>query len=340
MTRVLVTGANGHVGNTLTRLLVEKGYAVRATVRDPKDPEKTKPLQGLDVEIVAADVMDAPSMQKAAAGCEGIFQVAAVYKTHAKDPQREIVEPSVVGGLNVLRAAKAAGARRVVFTSSIAAVGSHAPEGRELTEADWNDGAASPYFHAKTEAERRAWAFAKLEKLDLIAINPGAIIGPGFHRHTPSTLAFEMLLRGKLPFTLPLGLTFVDVRDVAEAHRLVFEKAEAKGRYLAADRFLRMNEVMQCVSKIFPEVKVPRRTVPKALLGALPPLDWLSNALLGTPRQVTRAMVAELGGKDQRASSAKLRSELGWTPMSFEHSLRETLEWIRATFMRGACSAP
>lgn len=97
---------------------------------------------------------------------------------------------------------------------------------------------------------------------------------------------------------------------------------------------------MQYVSNIFPDVRVPRRTVPKALLSALPPLDWLSNAVLGTPRQVTRAMVAELGGKDQRASSAKLRSELGWAPMPFEQSLRETLEWIRATFMRGACSEP
>lgn len=333
MKYVLVTGANGHVGNMLARRLVEKGYRVRASVRDINDAEKTRPLRDLGVELAAADLMMPETLRPAAEGVDGLFQVAAVYQTHAKDPQREIVEPSITGGMNMLRAAHEAGVKKVIFTSSIAAVGSDASASKPLTEDDWNDDAKNPYFYAKTEAERRAWAFSKEKNLPLVAVNPGAVIGPGFYRHTPSTQAFEMLLRGKLPLVLPLGLTFVDVRDVAEAHILAYENPKASGRYLAADHFCTMLELMAAAKEIDPKLKVPTMAAPVWSLGAVAFFDWLGHKVAGAPRMVTRGMVAEIGGKYQRASSEKIRRELGWKPLDFKRSLADTLDWVRKHFV-------
>ncbi len=333
MKNVVVTGANGHVGYNLVRLLKERGYHVRATVRDANDAVKTKALRGVDVELVSADLMKPETLGPAMEGMDGLFQVAAVYRTHARDPEREIVEPSVVGGINALRAAHAANVKKVVFTSSVAAVGSNAPPDRPLNEEDWNDGASSPYFRAKTEAERKAWAFAKEVGLNLVVINPGAIIGPGFFRHTPSTVMFEQVIRGQLPLALPTGFTFVDVRDVAMAHLLAYERDDAHGRYLACARYFSMPELMRFLHELDPALKVPRLVLPRLFLPLIPPLDWMQHKVLGTPRQITRAMVAELGGRYQKASGERLRTELGWTTVEFKRSVRDTLDWIRRTFM-------
>jgi dihydroflavonol-4-reductase len=331
--RVVITGGNGHVGYNLARLLKERGYQVRATVRDANDTVKTKALRDLGLELVSADLMQPETLAPAMVGMDGLFQVAAVYRTHARDPEKEIVEPSVVGGLNALKAAHAAGVKKVVFTSSVAAIGSNAPSGRPLNEEDWNDGAVSPYFRAKTGAERKAWAFAKETGLKLVVINPGAIIGPGFFRHTPSTVMFEQVIRGQLPFALPTGFTFVDVRDVASAHLLAYERDDANGRYLACDRYFSMPELMRFLHELDPALRVPSMVLPKAFLPMIPPMDWLQHKVLGTPRQITRAMVSELGGHYQNASGDRLRKELGWTTIDFKQSVRDTLDWIRRTFM-------
>ena len=336
MNSVLVTGANGHLGFALSALLARRGYRVRASVRNPGAcAEQTRCLRELGVELVVADLLDPVALARALAGCEGLFQVAAVYRTHARDPQREIVEPSLVGGLNALRAAQAAGVRRVVFTSSIAALGSDAPPGRPLTELDWNDNAVHPYFQAKTQAERQAWAFAREAGLDLVVINPGAIIGPGFYRHTPTTQPFEMMLRGQLPLAFPTGFTFVDVRDAAQAHLLAYESATAAGRYLAADRYFSMGELMAFARQHFSGIPFPRRVLPVQLLSLAVLQDWLGGLVLGRPRVVTRAMARECGGRYQRASSEKIRRELGWQPMDFRQSLADTFAWIRERFIEG-----
>jgi dihydroflavonol-4-reductase len=134
--RVVVTGANGHVGYSVTKLLVARGYDVRATVRDASDPAKTAHLQALGVEIAQADLMRPETLAPVMEGRDGLFQVAAVYRSWARDPQREIIEPSITGGINALRAAHTAGVGRVVFTSSTAAVGRAGPDGAPLSEVD------------------------------------------------------------------------------------------------------------------------------------------------------------------------------------------------------------
>ena len=334
MRTVLVTGANGHVCYNVAKLLRSKGYNVRASVRDLSNPKKTSHLRALGVELVEADIMKPETLTGAVAGVDGVFQIAAVYRIWAPDPENDIIAPGVTGGLNVLRAAKEAGVKRVVLTSSCAAVGSDATEANPLTENDWNDAATSPYYVAKTRGEREAWKFAKETGLDLVTINPCAIIGPGFYRHTPSTETFELLLRGKLPAVPPIAFSFVDVRDVASAHVLAYENPQAKGRYITAAAHYRMMDLMKYIKEeIDPDVKVPKFELPKAAIPVISSLDWLANKVARTPRQLPKDLADEMIGKTQIVSSEKIRRELGWQPLPFEQSLKDTLDWIRQEFI-------
>ncbi len=332
MKQVLVTGATGHVGYNIVQLLLEKGYRVRAGVRDVNRAER---LRVLGAEPVAADLLDPTALSKAVDGVDGVFQVAAVYKVTAKDPQKEIIEPSIEGGLNVLRAAKAAGVRRVVFTSSVAAIGmGQRGEDRILTEEDWNHDAKNPYNYAKTAAEEAAWEYAKANDLELVSINPSAIIGPGFFRHTPSTILFEMLLRGRLPVIMPFTLTFVDARDVAAAHVLAYENQAASGRYICADYNTSLKDLMPLFREVDPTLKTPGRMLPNFLLPTAPLFDWLGHKFTGAPRAVTGETVREMANNPVRYSSDRLRLQLGWQPRPIKDSLRDTLDWVRKEFLK------
>jgi len=253
--RVVVTGANGHVGYSVAKLLVARDYDVRATVRDASDPAKTAHLEAMGVEIVQADLMRPETLAPVMEGRDGLFQVAAVYRSWARDPQREIIEPSITGGINVLRAAHVAGVGRVVFTSSTAAVGRAGPDGAPLSEADWNDASRHPYSYAKTEAEHRAWAFAEESGLDLLVINPTAVIGPDFHRHTPSTVPYRMLLRGELRRIPPITYGLVDARDVAQGHVLAYETRQARGRHILCTECLPAAELVALVRDMTPRLR-------------------------------------------------------------------------------------
>lgn len=327
MKHVLVTGANGHVGYNLVKELLAHDYRVRASVRDAAKAKHLKELG--DVEIVSVDIMKTETLPAAMEGVDGVFQVAAVFAFHAKDPEKEIIEPSVVGGANVLRAAAKAGVKKVVFTSSTMAVGTHAEGGRALDERDWNDAAKDPYMIAKTRGERAAWKVAEETGLSMVVVNPTSVIGPGFFRHTPSTMMFEALLRNQVPALPPFFFSHVDARDAAAGHRLAYESKDAKGRYILADEHVTMRELVDVVARVDPRVKVPKMTMPRALMPGAVVFDALMHKLAKRPRMLTREMVKELGGKEQRVSSERARKELGWKPRPYDESVADTLQWVR-----------
>ncbi len=335
MAFVLVTGANGHVGNVLVSHLVEHGYRVRALVRRPDDARREVPtLIHPQVEIVAGDIRDAAAVSRAVEGCEGVFQVAAVYAMHSADPQRDVIDPAVEGTLTVLRAAKAAGVHRVILTSSLVAIGNSGTKEKPLDETQWNDAATEPYALAKTLSERRARAFADESGLDLVSVNPTLVIGPGFPRHTPSTQIFENAIRGLLPLLPPLEFTFVDVRDVALAHRLAFENASATGRYLCGAFTIGMRPLFETMHRVDPRVSVPRWDMPRAFFPFLPAMDWTQTKLLGTSRLMTAESIKEYASGAAIIDNSRIRRELGWSPRPLEDSVRETLAWVRARFGR------
>ena len=331
---VLVTGSNGHLGYNLVCALLARGYRVRAGVRDPRDRKKTAHLLAAGAEPVAADLLDRDALMAAAEGVDGVFHVAAVVQLWARNPEAEIIRPTVDGMRNVLEAAASARVRRVVVTSSIAAVGVHGSEQQPLTEEHWNETPATPYAVAKTAAERLAWSIAEREGLDLVAVIPSTIIGPGFHRHTPVTTFFDLVLNGWLPFALPAETSYVDARDLAAAQIAAFENESAAGRYIASGPCYSLRDLVGLIAEAAPGVRVPRLVLPIRLLPPLIAADWLANKLLKTPRQLTSEVFEEFAGKRTVCSAARTERELGWRPRPTAESVADTVDWLRTRFPR------
>ncbi len=333
--KVVVTGANGHVGMAVTRDLLANGYEVRATVRDAADPAKVKHLRAaaaeLDaserLEIASADLMSADAWPEVLAGVDGLFAVAAVFQTRSKNPDEEIVKPSTEGGIALLQAAADAGVARIVYTSSVAAIGGH-PVGRSKTEEDWNEDFSLPYTYAKTEAERRAWEVAEERDLDLRVVNPSMVWGPFFARHTPSTEVAAGLLNGAYPAAPKSAFSIVDVRDVATVHRLVFEDDVASGRHIVSGDHGSMIEIGRRVKEIVPEAKPPRFQAPWSLLYLNTLFEGVLSIFGRTP-SITWTVVRSIRrGGDAMLDASKAKS-LGWEPIPFEKTVRDTVDWIR-----------
>ncbi|KAG8633845.1 hypothetical protein MANES_18G141900v8 [Manihot esculenta] len=213
---VCVTGGSGCIGSWLVRLLLERGYAVRATVKNLKDEKETKHLQAMEgadsrLRLYQIELLDYDSILAAVDGCAGVFHLASpCIVDKVQDPQRELLDPAIKGTRNVLTAAKEKGVRRVVVTSSISAITPSPKWPADVVKAEdcWTDMDYCEqnglwYPLSKTLAEKAAWGFAKEKGLDVVVVNPGTVMGPVI----PPTLNASMLMLLRLlqgPFTLPL----------------------------------------------------------------------------------------------------------------------------------------
>lgn len=252
----VVTGASGFIASHVVRELLEAGHRVRGTVRSLKRAESYAHLRALPgaerLELVEADLLEPAGWPVVVEGAEVVLHTASPYVLDAKDPQKDLVEPAVKGTENVLQAcAKTPSVRRVVVTSSMAAVTDEPESDRVLTEADWNEKSSltrNPYYFSKTLAERAAWDFVEAQKpgFDLVVINPFLVIGPSLSPGVnTSNQVFVDLLGGAYPGIMRFTWGFVDVRDVATAHRLAATTPEASGRYLCAADTMPMREVVE-----------------------------------------------------------------------------------------------
>jgi dihydroflavonol-4-reductase len=248
----LVTGANGHLGNTLVRALLARGQQVRAGVRDP---DRSAALNGLDCQVVRAELRDPDSLRQALQGVDVLYQVAAVFKHWASNPQAEIVDVNVQGTRNVLRAAAEAGVRRVVYVSSVAAVGHN---GQRLDENSWNTNQDNPYYRSKILSERAAWETAQTCDLPMIAVLPSAIIGPHATRLTDTMGFLAALLARKLVLDPNFYFNFVDVRDVADGLIRAAEKGRPGQRYILANQQASsLAEVIGALNTLCPGYRLP-----------------------------------------------------------------------------------
>ena len=269
MTRVLVTGATGFIAAHAIADLLAHGYDVRGTVRSrPKAllEAALSRLPGAErLELVEADLMNDNSFDKPAQGCDAVFHMASPYVVNVKDPQRDLVDPAVNGTLNVLNAAAKSGSvKRVVLTSSMAAITDEPPSDHALTERDWNHKSTlkrNPYYFSKTQAEKAAWRFMEEAKpgFDLVVINPFLVIGPSYTRSlNESNKMLADMTKGVYPGVLALAWGFVDVRDVARAHVLALETPDASGRYLCSGDILSMRQTLAALKTALPNAKLPR----------------------------------------------------------------------------------
>jgi dihydroflavonol-4-reductase len=335
--QVLVTEADSHLGLSLVENLVARGYRVRAGVRGGTDARRCEPLRLLGAKVVQLDItrpdMLAPEME----GVDGVFQTVSVPEARSKNTERDVVTPAVEGALNVLAAARNAGVERIVFTSSVAAVGKCQGGGStpRLSEDEWNEHPVTPCVRAKTEAERRAWEFTRANGMKMVAINPAVLLGPGFRSHTPCTETFARILLEQLPVLPPFSAAYVDVRDVAELHRLAFESNDANGRYIASNSpATSMRQVAEIIQEIEPTIRVPRISIPEWMARSLAVLDCVTSRICGRRRHRAEDIVEEFGGAELDCSSERAARDLGWRPRPLESTLADTLDWIRSRFLR------
>jgi nucleoside-diphosphate-sugar epimerase len=340
MTRVLVTGGSGFVGSHCVLRLLQQGYEVRTTVRsldrekDVRAMLKEGAIDSADrLSFVAANLNLDTNWTEAAKGCDFVLHVASPFPPASPKTENEVIEPARDGALRVLRAARDAGVRRVVLTSSFAAIGyGHAPQTAPFDETSWTELRAdlSAYVKSKTLAERAAWDFVTQEGggLELSVVNPVGIFGPVLGPdYSTSINIIRRLMEGAIPGCPRLYFGVVDVRDVADLHLRAMTNPAAKG-----ERFLAV--AGECMS-MFEVAKVLRRRMgaaAKRVRLELP--DWFARILaFGSP--TLREMVPQLG-KIRNATSEKARRVLGWTPRPNEEVIVATAEsLIRLGLLEG-----
>ena len=333
---VLVTGGTGFVALRCLLTLLQQGYRVRTTVRSlASQPNVLATLraagaEALDqVEFVEADLTDDRNWAAAVQGCAYVLHVASPVGFAAPTDESAHLRPAVEGTRRVLQAARDAGVKRVVLTSSFGAVGfSHTDRTTETTEADWTDPnlkGLSGYEKSKALAERAAWEFIHTEggALELSVLNPVAILGPALSPHVSGS--FDMLrhlVDGSLKAAPNIPLNVVDVRDVAELQlRAMTTPAAAGQRYIAtADGQISMPEIARFLRENWPEAtaKVTTKTVP----------DWvLKVAALFNAQAKTGAMFLQV---NRRVSNAKAKRELGWQPLATnEQAITAAMDSLR-----------
>lgn len=312
----LVTGANGHLGYNLVKALISEGHRVRAGVRNV---ENAKSLQLLNCEIVQADMLNEKAMEKALDDVDVLYHVAAVFKHWAKDPQSQIIEPNIQGTETVLRAAAKADVRKVVYVSSVAAIGH---DGTPLDENTWNKPSHNPYYSSKILSERKAWKLAKRYNLKMVAVLPSAIVGPIGNRPTDTMRFLESVIAHQLPINPNFYFNFVDVRDVTKGMIAAAEKGKVGERYILANAHSSsLEEVIRALDTSNTSPRVPIK-LPKWMLYII---AWSSEALAkltDKPAELTRSQVSLFYGVKQEYNIAKAQQELGFMPVSPEVALR------------------
>ncbi|KAL5778432.1 hypothetical protein ACOSP7_011358 [Xanthoceras sorbifolium] len=304
--RVGVTGAGGYLASWVVKLLLSRDYFVHGTVREPSD-EKNAHLHKLEkasenLKLFKADLLDYDSVLSAIVGCTGVFHVASpVPFTTVPNPEVEVIEPAVKGTLNVLRACHEAKVKRVVVVSSGAAVvfNPHWPKGQVKDETCWSDKeycrtTKNWYCLSKTEAEIEALEYEKRNGLDVVTVCPALILGPLLQSTVnASSLFFIKLLKEGYESLENKQQLLVDVRDVAEALLLAYEKPEAKGRYICSSYSIRTRDLVDKLKSIYPNCNYPRSFTE--------------------------------GGEEQMVSSEKLQ-RLGWHYRPLEETLIDSTE--------------
>ncbi|GAV65827.1 Epimerase domain-containing protein [Cephalotus follicularis] len=289
---VCVTGAGGYVASWLIKLLLSKGYTVHGTVRNPGD-EKNAHLYKLEkasdnLKLFKAELLDYESLYSAIKGCSGVFHVASPLPTGpVQNPQVEIIEPAVKGTLNVLKACVEAKVKRVIVVSSGTAVFMNPswPKDRVKDETCWSDKEFQKkvkhwYGLSKTEAESEALEFGKTSELDVVTVCPVLVFGPML-QHTMNASSMHLmrqLKEGDEPRENKLQKV-VDVRDVAEALVLVYEKPEAEGRYICSSFCIRAKDLVDKLKSIYPNYNYPKSFIdaedePKMTSQKLQKLGW------------------------------------------------------------------
>lgn len=336
MAKVLVTGGSGFIGGHVVKSLLEAGHDVVATIRNPDREADVRTTLGVagcprlnHLSFAIADLEKDAGWAEAAAGCEFVHHVASPFPLGSPSDEQKLIRPAVEGTLRALKAARDAGARRTIVTSSFAAVGYGHPERREpFTETDWTN-PDSPdsqaYIRSKYFAEKAAWDFVAREggAMELSVVNPVGVFGPALNSDLSSSVGVvKALLNGQMPAVPRLYFGVVDVRDVADLHLRCMTDPKAKGeRFLAvAGPVMSVHEVATVLRARLGAraARVPARETP----------DWLIRIAALFSKQA-RGVVPGLGRRRTMVAD-KARRLLGWSPRSNEEAIVSSAESLIA----------
>lgn len=322
----LVSGANGHLGNNLVRLLIKKGIPVRATVRNINN--KT-PFHGLDCEVVQADITDKASFVKALQGVETFYAVGASFKLWAKDPKKEIYDVNMDGTRNTIEAAAAAGVKRIVYVSSIAALNYTQLPTKESN--GYNPDRRDMYYNSKNDGELLAFKLAKELGIELVSVMPSAMIGSeSFLPLNVSYGVLRLILNKQIPMDTRITLNWVDVKDVAEGCYLAAQKGKPGERYiLANEQCMTITDTTRLAQELYPELKLKiPGTVPTFMLFAIAGIMEFSARMSNKAPVLTRKNIAMFSGLQQNFDISKARRELGFNPKSPRQAVTEALAYL------------
>jgi dihydroflavonol-4-reductase len=321
---ILVTGATGFVGSAVLRKLIQRGHAVRALVRPTSDRSN---LEGLDVDIVEGDLLDAATLKPALNGCSGLFHVAADYRLWAPDP-RPMFQANVDGTRTLILTAGECGVERIVYTSSVAVLGNLAGDGvaDEETPVTFED-MIGPYKQSKFLAEAEVRSLIETEGLPVVIVNPSTPIGPRDIKPTPTGRMIVEAASGRMPAYVDTGLNVVHVDDVAEGHLLAFEAGVVGQRYILGGWNMSLREILVAIAAISggkpPRVKIPHN--------AILPFAYLAEAwarLRGGSEPFATVDGLRMAKKKMFFSHAKAGRELGHSPRPAQVALSDAVQWF------------
>ncbi|HUQ50720.1 MAG TPA: hopanoid-associated sugar epimerase [Gammaproteobacteria bacterium] len=324
MTPALVTGANGFLGSAVVRALLAEGAAVRALARPGSDRRN---LAGLDVEIVDGDLTDRGSLTRAAAGCAAVFHVAADYRLWVAD-SAPMYRANVEGSVNVLEAAAAAGAARMVYTSSVAVLGIN----RDRTPADEStpvsvDDMVGHYKRSKFLAEQAVRKRAQELGFAVVTVNPSTPIGPRDIKPTPTGRILLDAAAGRMPAFVDTGLNLVHVDDVAQGHVAAWRVGRPGERYVLGGDDFTLQRILELVAEQVGRrastIRLPHWSVYPLAVGA----EALAKVTKREPRVTLDGV--RMSTKHMYFSSRKAQQELGYKWRDPRLAIAAAVDWFK-----------
>jgi len=321
---VFVTGATGFLGSHVARVLQEQGASLRLLVRPSSD---LRNVADLNAERVTGDLRDVTTFEKALAGCDALFHVAADYRLWVKDPE-QMYRSNVEGTRGLIEAARKQGVRRIVYTSSVATMGfsangTVANEDSPVSLAEM----IGPYKRSKFMAEQVAFE-AAWAGVDVVVVNPTTPIGERDLKPTPTGRIVVDFLKRKFPAYVDTGLNLVDATECARGHIQAFEKGRAGERYILGGENLTLKQILDRLAEITglpsPKVKLPYFFA----LAAGVVDETVTGRILGKEPRATIDAV-RMGRKKMFITSAKAERELGWRSSPVDGALQRSVDWFR-----------
>lgn len=322
----LVTGANGHLGNNLVRLLLSKNQRVRASVRNLKNQQS---FEGLNCEVVHGDITDRESLKTAFKNVTNLYAVGANFSMWAKNPKVEIYDNNVQGTQNVFDIANECGIKNIVFVSSVASLDftklpANVDNGYNKDRRNW-------YYNSKNDSDKLALELGKKYGIRTVLVLPSAMIGSEAHKLSYSNNLVFQIINGEVPVDTNITLNWIDVKDVALGSYNAMQKGNNGARYiLANEKHTSMQESVKIASEEFPKLKlkIPKK-VPKCLLYTVAGLMEFTSKMSGKEPQLQRHYLDMFYGLKQDYDITKSRNEIDFNPKSSKQALIEAMSYLK-----------